>query len=119
MTGIDFFSGRRVAGILIAAVFALGIGCNKDVEPPTADGPNQKVVSYKVTGMTCSGCEGSLNKALVKLPHVDEVRASHTKNTVWLVVTGDAPSKEDVRDAVKKVGDQYEVDGGGDDVGNG
>jgi len=112
----DTVTGRG----LVLAILAAGVAafaCSKEVEPPKVNGPNEKLVSYKVTGMTCSGCETSLDKALVKLPNVREARASHKKERVWLVVTGTGPSDADVRDAVKKVGDQYEVAGTDGDAG--
>ncbi len=97
------------AACLCAAIFLAGCSREATVEPPTASAPDEQVVAYKVTGMTCSGCEGHIRDELGKLPNVREVRASHQKERVWLVVSGKAPSSEDVRDAVKKAGDQYEL----------
>jgi copper chaperone CopZ len=39
-------------------------------------------LTLDVTGMTCSGCEAAVGRALRQLPGVDAVDASHTAHTV-------------------------------------
>ena len=38
--------------------------------------------TYEVHGMTCEGCEASIEKALSHLPGVGSARASHVTQTV-------------------------------------
>ncbi len=97
-------------------------GCSSDkpeaeVTPPTATGPNEKVVSFKVTGMTCSNCEGHINEKLASLDNVKVARASRKKDLVWLLVDGDAPTEDTVAAAVDEVakeqGGKYQLVGKG------
>ena len=46
------------------------------------------IIQLKVTGMTCSGCEAAVARALRQLPGVDTVEASHRAEEV--AVTFDA-----------------------------
>ena len=97
--------------VVCCVVLVMGLavcGCSsdggvKEVTPPVASGPNQKVVSFKVTGMTCSNCEGHINKKLASLENVKEARASRKKDIVWLLVEGDAPERNVVATAVDEV----------------
>jgi len=98
------------SGFLAGCLLSVGLlmsGCSSgksaEVTPPQATGPNEKVVSFKVTGMTCSNCEGHVNKKLASLDNVKEARASHKKEIVWLLVEGDAPAEDAVAAAVEEV----------------
>lgn len=108
-------------GAMLCVSF-LFTGCSSDkpeaeVTPPVATGPNEKVVSFKVTGMTCSNCEGHISDKLASLDNVKEARASRKKEMVWLLVEGDAPADDAVAAAVdevaKKQGGKYKLVGKG------
>ncbi|MCA9257477.1 MAG: heavy-metal-associated domain-containing protein [Phycisphaerales bacterium] len=100
---------------LIAAAPFAGFACSKDspaeevIEPPKVSSPDEKLVTYKVTGMTCESCEGHIRKELGKLPNVTKVVASHAQEKAWMIVKGDAPSKDAVEKAIKAAGPQYKV----------
>lgn|GEM_PF-2536779 len=109
-------------GCCLLSVGLLIGGCSSDkpeseVTPPVATGPNEKVVSFKVTGMTCSNCEGHISNKLASLDNVKEARASRKKEMVWLLVDGDAPAEDAVAAAVeevaKKQGGKYKLVGKG------
>ena len=97
---------RLIAACALALSLSLS-GCSSDksaaeVTPPVATAANEKVVSFKVTGMTCSNCEGHINTKLATLGNVKEVRASAKKEMVWLLVEGDAPTKDAVATAIEE-----------------
>ncbi|WP_129840605.1 heavy-metal-associated domain-containing protein [Streptomyces sp. RFCAC02] len=65
-------------------------------------------VTYKVSGMSCGHCEGSVSTEVSALPGVREVRA--TAATGLVTVTADEPLNDDaVRAAVDEAG--YELVG--------
>jgi len=45
-----------------------------------------KELTIFVTGMKCTGCEGTIRKALLKLNGVYDARANHRTGEVWLQV---------------------------------
>lgn len=100
---------------MAAALPFVSLACSKEsnggdvVEPPKVSSPDEKLVTYTVTGMTCSGCEGHIRDELGKLPNVTKVVASHKKEKAWLIVKGDAPSKDAVEKAIKAAGEDYKL----------
>lgn len=64
----------------------------------------RKTVS--VSGMSCSGCEQSVESALSTIDGVTRVDADHEGDTVEVVVD-EAASGNDIRDAIEAAG--YEV----------
>lgn len=100
---------------LLAMAVALpvtGVACSSEgkrdvVEPPKVSSPDEKLVTYTVTGMTCEGCEGHVRTELAKLPNVTKAVASHKEKKAWMIVKGDAPSRDAVEKAIKAAGDTY------------
>lgn len=45
--------------------------------------------TYAVTGMTCGHCEGSVRRAIAKLPEVTDIAVSAASGS--LVITSDSP----------------------------
>ncbi len=86
--------------LLITATLALN-GCKKEepkpeppkpaaaaaVHPVSADEADKVLI---VTGMTCSGCEGSVNRAIAALPGVEGVSASHVDKKAYIKLAADA-----------------------------
>lgn len=99
---------------LMALLPIAGMACSSDaasepVEPPKVSSPDETLVTYTVTGMTCSSCEGHVQEQLAKLPNVQKVVASHKDKKAWMIVKGDAPSKDDVEKAIKAAGANYKL----------
>ena len=68
---------------------------------------NHRVIEYKVTGMTCGGCENSVKRVLSKIEGVHHVDASHVLNQV--IVDVDEVFEEEVLiQKIKKLGYQIE-----------
>ena len=59
--------------------------------------------TVSVTGMSCTGCEQSVESALQKLSGVSRVQADHEAEAVEVVV-GDDVSEDDVAAAIEDAG---------------
>ena len=57
-------------------------------------------IRLKVTGMTCSGCEAAVSRALRQLPGVDDVNASHAAEQVSVTF---APSRVTLADIGERI----------------
>ncbi|WP_329385377.1 cation transporter [Streptomyces sp. NBC_01351] len=74
----------------------------------TAETDTRTTTVYRVTGMSCGHCEGSVTKELSALPGVSSVKAVAATGEVT-VVSAAPLSDEDVRAAVDEAG--YELVG--------
>jgi sulfite exporter TauE/SafE/copper chaperone CopZ len=63
-----------------------------------------KKETYAVKGMSCTGCEGVIEKALMGLEGAKDVKASFSKRTVTVVYNPEQLNFGKIRAAVKKVG---------------
>lgn len=59
-------------------------------------------VTLKVGGMTCGGCERSIERALSSVPGVRSVRADHATGRV--ILEGETPTAEQLRRIVEDAG---------------
>ena len=57
-----------------------------------------------VTGMTCSGCEGAVTRALTRLPGVDAVTASHANETVEVTFDPDRVTRPQIEGRIDALG---------------
>jgi copper chaperone CopZ len=60
-------------------------------------------VAFEVHGMTCGGCENSVQRAIGQVPGVEDVRADHQAGLVEVRFTSE-PDDEAVRTAVGDAG---------------
>ncbi len=58
----------------------------------------------RVDGMTCGGCERSLERAVGKLPGVSRVRASHRQGTLEVDFDPDALARDLLLQTIRDVG---------------
>lgn len=58
-----------------------------------------------VDGMTCGGCETTIEQAVGRVNGVNDVNADHETETV--TVTGDDPDRDGIHTAIERVG--YDV----------
>lgn len=61
----------------------------------------------KCEGMTCTGCEGTVEKSVLALNGVKEVKADHINKTVTVKYSKDEVTQEKLENAITEVG--YEV----------
>ncbi len=75
------------------------------------DGPNQGKAestatrsAFRVTGMTCGGCEVGVRRAVKKLDGIADVEASHEDGTATVTYQADAVTPEDIIEAIEGIG---------------
>ncbi|MFP4478729.1 MAG: heavy-metal-associated domain-containing protein [Candidatus Izemoplasmatales bacterium] len=68
-----------------------------------------KATEFKVTGMTCGGCENSVKRVVKQLPGVQEVKASHADRSVSVFYDDKQLNEGQILDQIKKLGYEAEV----------
>lgn len=66
-----------------------------------------KKESYRVEGMTCSGCERAVQNVVTKLEGVDAVKADAGASTVSVEYDPDKVSVDQIRSAINKIGYRF------------
>ena len=61
-------------------------------------------LTLDVTGMTCSGCEAAVGRALQQLPGVDAVDASHAAHTVGVTFDPARVSRTQITERIAALG---------------
>lgn len=61
-------------------------------------------LTWKVEGMDCGSCAATLSKALENLPGVSEVAVSVPRERLTLALSGQATSREQIEERVRKLG---------------
>ena len=61
-------------------------------------------VEINVTGMTCTGCEKTVENGLKQVDGVKEVRASHKNNKVTIKIEKDKVNREALAQKIETVG---------------
>lgn len=64
----------------------------------------RQTLSWKVEGMDCGSCAATLSKALENLPGVSEVAVSVPRERLTLALSGQATSREQIEERVRKLG---------------
>jgi copper chaperone CopZ len=67
--------------------------------------PTQTFKTIKVEGMTCSHCEGSVTRNLLKLDGIDDVYAD--RNTATVKISGNDIDLSKIEQVVTELGYQY------------
>jgi copper chaperone CopZ len=84
---------RKIQGLFMVMAFVM-VACSggqstDEVQPETAiDSSRLVTVKYSVEGMTCTGCENTINFSLGEMPGVTEVTSSHQE--MYTLVTYDS-----------------------------
>lgn len=68
---------------------------------------NDKKESYLVEGMTCSGCERTIQKVVSNLDGVTEAKADFSSSTVSVQYDPGKVKIDDIRSAINKVGYKF------------
>ena len=61
-------------------------------------------IEFDVTGMTCTGCENTVENGLKQVKGVKEVKASHKNNRVTIMVEKDKVNREELAQKIETVG---------------
>lgn len=104
----------RALGAALALVAALGItaGCGRPEAAPAPAGESPAATvteSFKVSGMTCGGCEGQVKATVAKVEGVVEVKADHKAGQAIVTYDPARAGKDEIRGAIEKAG--YKVEG--------
>jgi len=103
---------ERLVGIFMDE--RLGATINKGLEN-LKDYANQQasmtpiIKTIKIEGMTCTGCEKTIQKAINTLPGVIDVKASHKDSIATIKVDSNRFNPSDYRNAIEGVG--YKMEG--------
>jgi copper chaperone CopZ len=71
-------------------------------------GKNKKV-TLKVSGMHCTGCSGSISRALSRLDGIEHAEADHEKGTADVTYNEKSIGKEKISEVIENLG--YKVEG--------
>lgn len=63
-----------------------------------------KTVSLSIEGMTCTGCENTIQEAVTKVPGVTSVKASHLDSTAVVTFDTTKTTLSAIGDAVTEAG---------------
>jgi len=101
----------KFMSILIAVLFVTGSAFALDYEGDEKEKKKDKEMVLNVSGMTCGSCENRVSTELRKLKGVKDVKASHSENTVRLVLDDEHASDEEFKKAIKEAGFEVKKDG--------
>lgn len=81
-------------------------GCqNANTSSSQSENSQEKVyITLAVDGMTCTGCENTVQKALIGMEGVDSAFASHTNKSVRILVDTSAVSVKEMQQIIEKKG---------------
>ncbi len=71
--------------------------------------PASARATFKVSGMTCAGCEAAISLALEKVPGVSRVEASYERGEAVVEYDPHATTPEKLRDVISQAGYSAEV----------
>jgi len=60
--------------------------------------------NYQVAGMSCSGCERTVEAAALKIPGVVKAQADHKAQTLKIEFSLEPPDDEEVKRAIENAG---------------
>jgi len=93
--------------LLVLPFLALMLSCDNSGEPKKSvnANPDQLVeIQVAVEGMTCGGCENTVNTELLKLSGVSEAKASHVEKNVVIKVDTLLTSLIELETSIERVG---------------
>lgn len=82
------------------------VACNMQPDTKEIDKSNLELIELNIAvdGMTCEGCENTVQTELLKLDGVGEVNASHLKKTVKVMVDTTITKIDQLEQSIGKVG---------------
>ncbi len=63
--------------------------------------------TYKVEGMTCSGCERAVQKSVSSIEGVHSAKAEHATGTLSVEFDPEKVNEDQIKAAVSKIGYQF------------
>lgn len=95
-----------VAAFLIAGCNTSGEKTGNETESPAAKINPEKLVRFDldVSGMTCTGCEQTIETGVSELAGISEVKASHMEATAYVVADTSLTSIDEIKGAIESKG---------------
>jgi len=93
---------------LLVIILAM-MACNQQAKKTTVDQKTTVVIDTVVTllqvnGMSCDGCEATIEKSVSKLPGIFEVKADHEDSTTLVKFDGNQTNLEKIGEAIASKG---------------
>jgi mercuric ion binding protein len=95
--------------LFIAVIAAFFAGCagkstTENASPATATTVANKTVVLAVEGMTCTGCENTVQESVTKIAGVTEIKASHLDSTAVVTFDSTKTNLAAIGDAINEAG---------------
>jgi mercuric ion transport protein len=90
--------------ILSIVCFGLLLSCNNKSNSTSGNAQFEKIITYHVSGMTCTGCENTIKKQITKMEGVIEVKASFTDSLTIVRFDTTLVSSVAISDEINKLG---------------
>ena len=94
---------KKLNSLLILLLVTILVSCNSSNAPSCIVGSRIKI-KMKVEGMTCNGCEVTIQKKLMELTGVDSVKASYPDSTVRAIVDTSKSKIKAISEAIESAG---------------
>lgn len=63
-----------------------------------------ETLDFKVDGMSCGGCSSRLEKSLMEIPGVEQVKASHETGAVTVALSGASVPRSAIETVIEETG---------------
>lgn len=73
-------------------------------EPNQSEAESATTSTFRVTGMTCGGCEVGVRRVVNKLEGIEDVEASHEEGTATVTYRADEVTPDDIIAAIEELG---------------
>lgn len=101
-----------LVGAFVLAVLAAWVVLAGDGLEPTEPESTATTSTFRVTGMTCGGCEVSVRRMVKKIEGVEGVSASHQGGTATVTYQADKVAPDDIIAAIEELGYSAELASG-------
>jgi copper chaperone CopZ len=96
-----------IALTLLAMPWFLGSCENRNEQSQTEltiDPENRIEITLEVEGMTCTGCEGLIQRRVAEIPGVESVKADHLSHEAVIVYDKSVTDVQDLKKAIEEAG---------------
>ena len=106
---------KTTVPILLLGAIALGIWTNYESWIPSSAAAaektaNQEKAVFRVTGMTCGGCEVAVKMAVNSLEGIHKVEASYKDNKAVVTYEPSKVKPEEIKAAIETLGYEAELE---------
>ncbi len=95
---------KQLIFIFLVAAFVAGCSGKSASDKSSQASAATKTMTLAVEGMTCTGCENTIQEAVTKIDGVTSVKASHLDSTAVVSFDTTKTSVEAIGDAINEAG---------------